>query len=57
MTPPKPRGAPSLLHSRDWMYRKFIIERKTPEEIARLTNKPVMQVYRWLKHHNLERKR
>lgn len=42
-------GRLELYKSEAWMKKKFVKEKKTPEEIAELCRTSHMTIYRWLK--------
>ena len=42
-----------LYKSKDWLYRRYVVQRKTMEEIAKECNVSVMTIYRSLKDHGL----
>ena len=46
----------SPLYSKTWLKKRYVVERKTPQEIADEVGKPVMQVYRWLDYFGLRNK-
>lgn len=48
-------AAPKLYRSYNWMRRKFIVERLSEEEIAKLANTTQVTVNTWLKKHGLRR--
>ena len=42
-----------LYKSRDWLYRRYVVQRKTIEEIAKECNVTAMTIYRSLKEKGL----
>lgn len=42
-----------LYKSKDWLYRRYVVQRKTMEEIAKECNVTVMTIYRALKDNGL----
>lgn len=48
---------PKVYTSRAWLYKKYIVERLTEEEIAELGQTSQATINRWLKHFNLKVKR
>ena len=42
-----------LYKSKDWLYRRYVVQRKTMEEIAKECNVTVMTIYRALKENKL----
>lgn len=43
-------GSPMKLYkSKDWLYRRYVVQRKTMEEIAKECGVTVMTIYRALK--------
>lgn len=42
-----------LYKSKDWLYRRYVVQRKTMEEIAKECNVTVMTIYRSLKENKL----
>jgi hypothetical protein len=51
VVPPKMR----LYTSYRWMYRKYLVERKTEQEIAEEAETNQSTVNRWLKRHGLKK--
>lgn len=48
---------PKLYTSETWLRRKFLVEKKKPEEIAELCKVSAMTIYRYLEKFGLLRKR
>jgi hypothetical protein len=44
-----------LYTSKKWLHKKYIIERLTEEEIAKMANTSQATINRWLKLHGLKR--
>lgn len=42
-----------LYKSKDWLYRRYVVQRKTMEEIAKECGVTVMTIYRALKEHGM----
>jgi DNA-binding phage protein len=42
-----------LYKSKDWLYRRYIVQKKTMEEIAKECNVTTMTIYRSLKDNGL----
>jgi hypothetical protein len=42
-----------LYKSKDWLYRRYVVQKKTMEEIAKECNVTVMTIYRSLKENGL----
>ncbi len=42
-----------LYKSKDWLYRRYVVQRKTMEEIAKECNVTTMTIYRALKDNGL----
>lgn len=46
-----------LYKSEIWLRRKYLVEKKTPEEIAKICNTSHMTIYRYLDKYGLKKKR
>lgn len=44
-----------LYTNRQWMYRRYVVERKTAAEIAEISGVSEMTITRWLDSHGLLR--
>jgi len=44
-----------LWMSKRWMYKKYVVERLTEQEIAKLANTNQSTINRWLKRHELKK--
>lgn len=49
--------AVKLYESYRWMHKKYVMERLTEQEIAKLANTTQATINRWLVKHELKRKR
>jgi DNA-binding MurR/RpiR family transcriptional regulator len=48
---------PDLYKSEAWLKRKVQVEKKTPEEIAKLCDTSLMTIYRYIDKYGLRKKR
>lgn len=46
-----------LYKSKDWLYRRYVVQKKTMEEIAKECNVSVMTIQRYLEQFGLIKKR
>lgn len=46
-----------IYESKRWMHKKYVIERKTEEEIAELAGSTQATIHRWLVKHGLKKRR
>jgi len=42
-----------LYKSKDWMYRRYVVQKKTMEEISKECGVTVMTIHRYLKEHGI----
>lgn len=47
---------PGLYDSRAWLYRRYVVQKKTPEEMAKEAGCTVMTIYRKLNEAGLIKK-
>jgi transposase len=45
-----------LYTSRAWLYKRYVVDRLTEEEIAKLANTTQATINRWIEKHNIKRK-
>lgn len=48
---------PKLYESRAWLYKKYWVERLTEQEIADLTDTTQATINRWLKKHQIKKRK
>ena len=48
---------PKLYTSRRWLYKKYVVERLTEQEIASLAGTTQATINNWIKRHELNRKK
>jgi len=46
-----------LYKSKDWLYRRYVVQKKTMEEIAKECNVSIMTIQRYLEQFGLIKKR
>ena len=46
-----------LYQNKNWLYKKYIIDRKHPDDIAKECGTSTETIYLWLEKHNIRNKR